>query len=133
MRLQARDAIVRPARTSSSEPVWIALQDLVDRCLGNLDLADRILTRFTDGLPGHLRELEELAAGEDLAPLACRAHRLKGEAANVGCHPIHRLASQLEDFARQGLQDPSQLLIEQLRDAVTQFSSQAFTLSSIGA
>ena len=132
VRLPSPSILEPTVRTRSSEPVWIALQELVDRCLGNLGLADRILSRFSDGLPDHLAELERLAATQDLAAMALRAHRLKGEAANVGCQPIHHLASQLEDLASQGLWEPLPTVLDQLREAVAEFADHAFAFSAVG-
>lgn len=103
---------------------WIDLDDLLDRCLGNRELANRAINRFVAGLNETVDSLQTLKVGGDLAEIASRGHRLKGEAANVGCRAISEQAAQLEEFAQQRLHDAVMLGLDLLTTTCHQFLTQ---------
>jgi HPt (histidine-containing phosphotransfer) domain-containing protein len=78
------------------------LQGLCDRCLGNLDLVERVLNKFEQRLPGELAELEQLLESADAAKIATAAHRIKGNSANVSAVGLARTAAAMEDHSRAG-------------------------------
>ena len=78
------------------------LQDLVDRCLGNIALVERVVAKFEVGFHRDLVELEEALSNRDSAALATVAHRLKGASANVSAQRMHQTAAQVERLSREG-------------------------------
>lgn len=104
---------------------WIAVDEVLDRCLGNADLAQRVVGRFRDRLGDACRELQTLATAGDLAAVSARAHRLKGEAANVGCARITVLAADVEEFASHRLHDGLILAVDLLVSTCHEFQQQA--------
>jgi len=102
----------------------LEFQQLLDRCAGNLEFAERVLTRFEHQLGEELSQLEQLLGVENADELARRAHSLEGAAATVGATALQAAAADVETLAREdrldliasGLVD---LQIEQSRFAET--------------
>ncbi|WP_164100843.1 Hpt domain-containing protein [Candidatus Laterigemmans baculatus] len=69
---------------------------LVERCMGNLDLVQRLLSRFADSGRQDCEHLEAALRAGDLRTLASVAHRLKGNSATIGAERMARLASRIE-------------------------------------
>jgi HPt (histidine-containing phosphotransfer) domain-containing protein len=115
------------ATVAAKEPsgAWIERDEVLDRCLGNAELARRVVGRFRDRLTDACRDLQNLAVAGDLTAVASRAHRLKGEAANVGCPRIAVLASDVEEFAQERLHDGLLLAVDLLAATCREFQSQA--------
>jgi HPt (histidine-containing phosphotransfer) domain-containing protein len=107
---------------------WIDVRGFVDRCMGNLTLANRVLARFRGGLDETLRQLDLLAAQEDWAQCAKRSHRLRGEAGNVGCQPLEELASQVEDACVRGDGAQVRLSLKELAEACGAFEQEVPSL-----
>jgi len=75
---------------------------LCGRCLGNLDLVQRVLEKFEQRLPQELAELERAVAQSDPEQVARVAHRIKGSSANVSAEGVARAAAAVEDLGRAG-------------------------------
>ena len=120
------------ASNSGCDQAWIDIQDVMDRCMGNLQLANRILGRFRDGLDETLQQLESLASQNDWEQVGKRVHRLKGEAGNVGCRPMVELAARLEDACVRGQQGAASALLTELSRAARQFGCEVAALSETG-
>lgn len=71
------------------------------RCLGKLDLAERVLAKFESRLDEDLAELEQALRAEDSELIASIAHRLRGASANAAAHGIRERATTIEQLARQ--------------------------------
>lgn len=106
---------------------WIDRDQLLGRCMGNLELADRLIGRFGERLEETIRELEAGAARRDLTKLETVAHRLKGEAGNMGVDRLSKLASRTEEYARMGFIAEAAAAAAQLVAA-----SRAFRAQNIG-
>jgi HPt (histidine-containing phosphotransfer) domain-containing protein len=78
------------------------VQGLSDRCLGNLELVERVLSRFETHLPRELAELERLMEVGDTDQLTLAAHRIKGSSSNVSAAGLQRVAAEIEDLTRAG-------------------------------
>lgn len=78
------------------------LDELVDRCMGNLEFVDRVLTKFQQRFGENLDELERAAAQEDTEQVVLIAHRLKGESASVAAGALRDRAGEIEALARAG-------------------------------
>lgn len=121
-------------RTSSvpavGEGALLDLQQLFDRCLGNFPLIDRLICGFRQSLSGLLPQIVAAEQGGDLSTLERLAHRLKGEASNLGAVEISQSASRLEIAA--GCNDFSTGdLVRQLEAAVERFQGSVFTFDSL--
>jgi HPt (histidine-containing phosphotransfer) domain-containing protein len=77
---------------------------LKERCLGNVDLVERVLKTFATQLDVDLAQLEQALAAGDSAGFALVAHRVKGMAANMAATGLSATAASAERSARDGLQ-----------------------------
>jgi HPt (histidine-containing phosphotransfer) domain-containing protein len=78
----------------------LAFEELVDRCMGNLDFAERILRKYQDRFPEDVEQLRRLAESGDATQLAATAHRLKGAAANIGAPRLTAAFAEIESLGR---------------------------------
>lgn len=78
------------------------MEDLLTRCLGNVEFAERILAMFRERFGADLAELEKTAAAGDSLAVARLAHRLKGASANAAAPGLRSAAARVEQAARQG-------------------------------
>lgn len=78
-------------------------EELVQRCLNRLALAERILKRFQDEFPEDIRRLGELAAKGNDEEFRFVAHRLKGAAANVAAPGLCQHFAFLEKVDSQDI------------------------------
>ncbi|SFI29915.1 Hpt domain-containing protein [Planctomicrobium piriforme] len=78
------------------------LPQLLARCLGNLALANRLIQALQGSVTQLQQQLQQAVANSDLAQTALLAHRLRGEAANLGAARIRDAAAQLESAGRSG-------------------------------
>ena len=74
---------------------------LIDRCLGNLEFADRVLNKFRTGFTAQIEELVELCSTDHAEKIARLAHRLKGEAAQVSAQGLSRVMAEVEQLGRE--------------------------------
>jgi len=93
--------IIAATRGPSTTNV-LDLQELCDRCLGNLDLVERVLDKFDQRLPGELAELEHVLKTGDAAKVTLVAHRIKGNASNISASGLQEAAAEIEDLSRAG-------------------------------
>jgi HPt (histidine-containing phosphotransfer) domain-containing protein len=80
----------------------IDLDDLMTRCLGNLEFADRILTVFQSRFESDLSELEHAVQLGDVERVERIAHRLKGACANAAASGLAERATNLWNAAHEG-------------------------------
>ncbi len=87
-----------PSLASATDEV-LDLEDLKARCLGNMDLVERVLAKFTGQLDRDLEDLEGAVRAGD-SPLAAQlAHRIKGIAASVAARSLFDNAASTEECA----------------------------------
>ena len=77
-------------------------EDLVERLMGNEDLARRLAGAFVDRMPEQLAALAQAISNSDAEATMFAAHTIKGVAGNVGCGDVQQLASRLEKFGESG-------------------------------
>jgi HPt (histidine-containing phosphotransfer) domain-containing protein len=77
----------------------IDLEALKARCLGNLDVVERILEKFGTQLEADLATLEAALEARDSATFRAVAHRLKGTFANLEAWPLYACAKEAEELA----------------------------------
>ncbi|MDX1944215.1 MAG: Hpt domain-containing protein [Pirellulaceae bacterium] len=96
----------RPERGSAPERaganVPLDMNQLVYRCLGRIELAERLLASFESRFPDTLAQIEECRFTEDRENLARLVHQLKGSAANVSAPALHGVAMRIEDAIHAG-------------------------------
>ena len=95
--------------------------ELVQRCMGNIDFASRILRKFADRFSEDLVDLEEGIAAKDCDGVARTAHRLKGTSANASAVHLRAIAEELEDLARCGELEPLSKCVDDLVSAWDEF------------
>lgn len=118
-------------QSAHRDPPVFDREDLLARCLGKLDLAERVLAKFHLRFELDLDELEQAMRSEDLESLARVAHRLKGASANVAAVRLRVKAAGIEELARRGcLQEISEYM-EGLRSEWARFAEQ-FGVSNAG-
>ncbi len=78
------------------------LRALKDRCMGNLDLMQRVLDKFEKRLPDELSELDRVLELGDATMIAQVAHRIKGSCSNVSAAGLRRAAEEIEDLCHAG-------------------------------
>jgi HPt (histidine-containing phosphotransfer) domain-containing protein len=97
------------------------MEDLFRRCLGNLDLVERVLQAFESHFEGDLKELEIALEGNCYERVAQLSHRMKGACANVAAVSMARELAAMERFARDEQQSASNACMERLREEWRRF------------
>jgi len=85
--------------TCENQDAVLDLEDLKARCLGNMDLVERVLLKFTGQLDQDLDELEQAVGAGDAVRAAHLAHRIKGIAASVAARSLFDDAAIAEERA----------------------------------
>lgn len=92
-------SLLQSERTRSTAEV-LNLNELTERCMGNLEFAERVLARFQQLLDVDLQAVTQAASVEDFGQVAQIAHRIKGAAANVAARALVKVAAELEASAK---------------------------------
>jgi Amt family ammonium transporter len=100
----------------TEEQVAIDYDELLARCLGNIEFVDRILTKFQRRFGEQLEELEDAVARDDAARVVHVAHRLKGESACVAATRLRDCVSEVEILGRTDRLGDLPPCLEQLRE-----------------
>ncbi len=91
--------------------------ELVTRCLSNLDFAERMLALFQNHCGEELVVLEQAYEAGNLEALRLTAHRLAGAAANAAAFGVQGCAADLRRAASSGsLEQAGQSLVELQRE-----------------
>lgn len=77
------------------------MDDLLARCLGNVDFVQRVLAKFQERCDEDLTALERALVNGDSELVARLAHRLKGASANASALRLREHAAAIEDAARR--------------------------------
>ncbi|MCC6123989.1 MAG: Hpt domain-containing protein [Pirellulales bacterium] len=120
--------MLREISTPGSSP--IDLQELLNRCMGNLDLAQRVLSKLQSQFEADLVELERALAEKNGKLAASVAHRLNGAASNIAAHDLQRCAAQIENSARENLLQEMPAQISQLRNQWSRLNEAALSFSA---
>ncbi|HUU94941.1 MAG TPA: Hpt domain-containing protein [Phycisphaerae bacterium] len=108
-------------RLPDEELAAFELEDLLARCMGNIEFAERILARFQERFESDLAELEQGLAAQNTQHLAGVAHRLKGASANVGAPGLQIQATEIEDLARARCVSEIPMRLDRLRGEYARF------------
>ena len=75
---------------------------LLDRLMGNAELALKVIAVFLETMPGQLAALSQAVDGGNLAAARLSAHSIKGAAANTGGAALSETAREAEECAGRG-------------------------------
>ena len=117
-------AMEQEGRTSSA----FELEELVERCMGNLEFVERVLTKFQQRFGEQLEELEQAVAQRDAERLVLVAHRLKGESASVAAAALRDRAGEIERLGRAGQVSNVPPCLQRLRAEWAEFAESVSTL-----
>lgn len=92
------------------------LDELRNRCMGNLNLVHRVLTKFQKRLPEELADMQKALECGDMERIAHIAHRVKGTSASVSAKGLAQAAAEIEDLSRAGRAMDISPRIERFRD-----------------
>ena len=106
--------LVIPQKASSALPP-INRQKLIERCLGDLDLMESLLSELAITGPRRVAEIAECAERQDCLETANAAHALKGASALLEAKSIYRLTSEIEGIGRSGTLEGVQEKIAELQ------------------
>jgi HPt (histidine-containing phosphotransfer) domain-containing protein len=104
--------------------------ELLARCVGRLDFAERIVGKFLEHFARDMDQLEQSLVQGDLSALACTAHRMKGAAANVAAPALLAQTAEIENSARQDRREELPVSLCHLREEWKRFSASVACLSS---
>ena len=76
------------------------MDELLARCMGNIDFATRVLAKFQHRFAEDLVELDEAILAQDAAAVAHIAHRIKGASANVAAVQLRARLAEIEELGR---------------------------------
>jgi CheY-like chemotaxis protein/HPt (histidine-containing phosphotransfer) domain-containing protein len=84
-----------------STPIWDKA-GLLERLMGDEDLAKEIISDFLDDIPTQIQALRECLEQGDVLNAQRRVHTIKGVSANVGGEALREAALELEKAAATG-------------------------------
>ncbi len=102
--------------------------ELFDRCMGNLEFMERVLSKFQQRFGENLEQLEKALDAQDREEIVRVAHRLKGESANVAAGGLHNRAAEIERLGRKGRVVDIPPCLAQLRAEWSQFAESVASL-----
>lgn len=86
---------------NGADATAVDLMAVLARCLGNIDLVVRVLSKFRNTGTADLAQIEMAIERSDFRAVAEIAHRFKGAAANVSASRLHVTATYLEELGRE--------------------------------
>jgi HPt (histidine-containing phosphotransfer) domain-containing protein len=104
-------------------------EQLTSRCLGHLELAERLLASFERRFPDDLSQIEASLQAGDLDRLVRLAHQLKGATGNVSATALHAVMQRLEETGRNRQVDALPAHLDEARQAWDRFKEYKTSLS----
>jgi HPt (histidine-containing phosphotransfer) domain-containing protein len=93
------------ADSKSDEADTVAIFDedaMLERLMGDTDLAAKIIPAFLQDAPQQLRQLKEFLEHEDMAGARCQSHALKGASATIAANAMSEIAFKMEKASEAG-------------------------------
>ena len=90
---------------------------LVERLMGDADLAGEILAGFLDDIPRQMQALHASLAAGDRAAVEMQSHTIKGAASSINAEALRRAAQAMEEAAHSGDLSAAAGLMDQLRNS----------------
>jgi HPt (histidine-containing phosphotransfer) domain-containing protein len=126
----AHDDLARQRAAEHFPSAVLDLEGLRNRCLGNIDLVQRVLKTFQERIPEEMATMEKAFKRNDAEQIARVAHRVKGSSASVSAEALVRAAAEVEDVSRAGRVADIPASIKHLHDEWEKYLDYAVTLLS---
>jgi signal transduction histidine kinase/CheY-like chemotaxis protein/HPt (histidine-containing phosphotransfer) domain-containing protein len=94
---------------------------LLERAMGDEELAAEVLRCFLDDIPEQIESLKKCAAAMDTTKAGEHGHSIKGAAASVGAESIRKIAFEIEKAGRSGKMDRVTEVIPELESLYARF------------
>ena len=78
----------------------ITFEELLARCMGELEFAQKVLENFVSTCEPQLEGLRKDLESNNWEALSQKVHRLKGTAATIAARPLRESLEQLEDLVK---------------------------------
>lgn len=92
------------------------VQQLVRRCMGRIELAERLLASFESRFPDDLFKIEACLTADDSSGLARLVHQMKGAAANVSAPSLYSILSRMEQAVRDEQHETAGQCLEEVQE-----------------
>ena len=96
--------------------------ELMTRCLNNLEFAERMLNLFESRCGEDLAELERAFEQGDIEKARRISHRFAGASANAAAARLHGRATELRNDLREGSLDAARPRLQELRQEWQRFA-----------
>jgi HPt (histidine-containing phosphotransfer) domain-containing protein len=106
-------------------------QAFLKRCLGQPQLAEKILAKFRARLSRDVAEVGAALSRKDLVAVSKLAHQLTGAAGNVAAEPLYAIAVELENLAKSGDQTAAVACLNRLRFESDRLTNDAFDIVNL--
>lgn len=116
------------AQAENGEAEILDYDALIDRCLGNIELASRLLEKLQTYLPQEIENVEKALALKDAEQVARIAHRLKGATANVSARGLNQVVEEIEKSGKTGVLSEIPASMERLHREWERFQKYSFTI-----
>ena len=87
---------------SATDNSLFDVNELVQRCMGNEELAQQLIQLYTSTVKDEFGKLRDLLDASDLPGAQSQAHRMKGPANNISAKQIGQAAAQVEQELKAG-------------------------------
>ncbi len=87
--------------TAELDGCVIAFDELVNRVMGDKEIAMELLTQAIERLPADVREIDKAIQAHDARQVAMTAHKLNGGAGNLAAEVLRDVCAQLENMAEE--------------------------------
>ncbi len=114
------NACICPSATAPEEELSVTSEDvdshfkkedLLERLMGDEELAGEIIEVFLEDMPQQISSLKEALDEADPPHIQRQAHSIKGASANVGAIALQELATQVEDAGKSSDLEKSAILL----------------------
>jgi two-component system sensor histidine kinase/response regulator len=120
---------MEPSR-GDPEPEALEFEQLLARCMGNLNFAERVLASFQQEFDEDLAGIERGLASGDAEEVARVAHMLKGASGDVAAATLRAEAADIEELAREKRLEKIPPHLERLRSQWSRFVDSVAVLGS---
>jgi PAS domain S-box-containing protein len=90
---------------------------MLERLMGDVELAGKIIPAFLQDAPTQLRQLREFLEHQDMAGARCQSHALKGASATIAANAMSSIAFRMERASEAGQMTEVEALMPQLEEA----------------
>jgi HPt (histidine-containing phosphotransfer) domain-containing protein len=109
-----------PNRGSAADAP-LDMEQLVRRCMGRIELAERLLKSFESRFPEELTQIEVCLEENDSTALSRLVHQLKGAAANISAPDLHAILTRMEHAVRSEQPEAARTCVEEVHEAWDRF------------